>query len=846
MKLKLIFCMKYQLLLIVMFILCSNQTFSQNPCVIAEDITINPTYVDNEYNPGEIITVCYTLKEWSIQGSNWFEGILISYSSGFVANSITASNISTPIEVINGANNLNCTDGGIWNFYDQTNPTTPDAGTQMLINGVNFTNDGTQSYFPGFFYELNAATDDGNPGNDYGDYSPAGGGCQWTFCFDLEVAPCGNGPLNISIQALSDGEIGGWPGNPQCDGESNITLDALCNDCPTIVSSTFSSDGSGNFNMDCNTLGEINLLVDGGVAPYSFSWIGPDGYSENQSQNGLTHSLSSLEDAGVYTLILGDASTNNCATQFDYTLTEPDPLQITASENDPLCHGTLTGSIEYNVSGGVGPYSYSMNSNPSQSSNIFDNLGIGNFEVTIQDLNGCQASLSSILNQPDDLVISEFIDPVSCFGFSDGLISTTISGGTTPYNYNWTGVNPITGNGTAIISDLASGNYQITVTDNNNCQDSAAFFLPENSSISLSSTISDYNGFNVRCYGGDDAWVACISSGGMLPYTYEWVDVSTNDIISNQADAYNLTSGSYTFTVEDAEGCPNSITFDITQPDSLSLDIANYSHKSCTYNNDGFIEVSSWGGPDNPPYSEQFLPISFVWKGENSFYSTEQNIYDLSEGSYTITVEDANQCINDLTFEITQPPFVIADYRVLDDTVTTNYPIVNLYDNSEGNVVEWQWELSNGFTANSQDVMNLDLSANLDSSGIKYYDLKLVVTDEFMCKDSIYGTLAIKEEHTLFVPNGFTPDLDGNNDTFKIFHHAMKTETFSISIFDRYGSLVFQSNDPDMAWDGTNMKTGSPLITGTYSYVLSYQDFEYRIYDHTNCENCTGTITLVR
>ena len=71
-------------------------------------------------------------------------------------------------------------------------------------------------------------------------------------------------------------------------------------------------------------------------------------------------------------------------------------------------------------------------------------------------------------------------------------------------------------------------------------------------------------------------------------------------------------------------------------------------------------------------------------------------------------------------------------------------------------------------------------------------------------------------------------------------------ETFSASIFDRYGSLVFQSNNPDMSWDGTNIKTGNPLITGTYSYVLSYQDFEHRIYDHTNCENCSGTITLVR
>ena len=554
------------------------------------------------------MTICYTLEEFNQLGANWFEGILIDYSSGFVANSIQPSISSAAIEVINGATNISCSGNGVWDFYDQFNSTTPNNGTVItLFDGTTITNDGTQTYFPGFFYELN---NDANPGNDFGDSDNTG--CSWTFCFDLEVAPCGNGPLNVNIIALSDGEIGSWvAGANDCSGASTLAFDANCNDCPTVIDSTFSSDGSGNYNLDCNTLGEINLLIDGGVAPYTFSWNGPNGFSDTQIQNGTSHSITGLNDSGDYTLILGDASSNNCALQYEFNLNEPDDLVVTAIENDPLCFGTSTGSIEYNVNGGVAPYLYLLNSNPSQPVNIFNNLSIGNYNVIIQDFNGCEVSFSSILDQPDDIAIFESIDPVSCFGFSDGVISVNISGGTMPYTYNWTGNNTMTGNGTPTISDLSSGNYQLTLTDNNNCESTANFFMPENSSISLINTTSDYNGFNVRCHGGEDAWISCVASGGLLPYTYEWIDLSNNSVISNQADVYNLPVGSYTFTVEDYAGCPNSITFNITQPDSLSLDIANYSHKSCTYNNDGFIEVSSWGGPDSPAFSQQYLPISF-------------------------------------------------------------------------------------------------------------------------------------------------------------------------------------------------------------------------------------------
>jgi gliding motility-associated-like protein len=527
------------------------------------------------------------------------------------------------------------------------------------------------------------------------------------------------------------------------------------------------------------------------------------------------------------------------------------PPNIVSTVDDNICPGEIYGAIEIDANGGFQPLSYEWSSASNTfSSNNEDiyNLNADTYTLTITDNLNCETTVGpfSIAPPPAVIQIFETIDPVSCFGFSDGVITTTVTGGTPNYTYNWSSSNSFVGNGTNSISNLSTGDYQLLVTDNNGCQDSINYFMGENASISVVSSVSNFNGFNVRCYDGNDAWISCLASGGVLPYQYIWINTATMDTISNQSDVYDLKAGNYEFKVIDAEQCPVTANFNLIQPDSISLDISNYSHKSCTYNDDGFIEVVSWGGPDTPAYSQNYLPMKYTWRGANSFYSTNEDIYNLSEGIYTLSVEDANDCTNQISFEIENAPYVIADYRVMNDTVTINYPLVNLYDNSEGNIVSWQWELSNGFISNSQNILNLDLSADLDSMGVKYYDLKLVVTDEFMCKDSIYGTLAIKDEHTLFVPNGFTPDFDGNNDVFRIFHHGLRAETFNINIFDRYGSLVFHSDNPDMVWDGKNMRTGTELITGVYTYVLSYQDFEFRVYDHTNCENCTGTITLVR
>ena len=133
----------------------------------------------------------------------------------------------------------------------------------------------------------------------------------------------------------------------------------------------------------------------------------------------------------------------------------------------------------------------------------------------------------------------------------------------------------------------------------------------------------------------------------------------------------------------------------------------------------------------------------------------------------------------------------------------------------------------------------------MDSLGYVYFDIKLVVTDEFGCTDSTYGKIAVKDEHRFFIPNGFSPNFDGKNDYFKIKYHGIIKSTFKFEIYDRWGAILFKTNDPNFEWDGTS-QSGKKLPAGTYIYNLSYQDFEYRIYDSSNCPNCIGNITLIR
>ena len=356
--------------------------------------------------------------------------------------------------------------------------------------------------------------------------------------------------------------------------------------------------------------GQIDLLVSGGTPSYTFNW----------SNGALTEDVSNLTP-GLYNVTVTD---NNLCTVFDSALLNEPLTHLSSSTktNDVSCFGGSNGTIDLSVIGGTPPYTYSW-SNGATTQNL-DSLSVGNYSVTIHDANGCNNTAFGFIDQPDQqMSISTVIDSVTCHGFSNGKITISVMGGTSPYEYQWADSAFLLSKYNHYLENIEAGNYAIIITDSNRCVLRKEIEVFEPDTLTLL-----YNTSDVNCYNGNDGAIDLEVNGGTLPYSYIW-----NDSIINR-DRDKLTKGIYMVTVSDFHKCILTDSIEIFEPDDIIL-TGRITEISCKEASDGTIRILASGGTGN-----------FIYQWAHG--QLGDSLSNLSSGKYEVYVTDENACTDTL------------------------------------------------------------------------------------------------------------------------------------------------------------------------------------------------------
>lgn len=615
--------------------------------------------------------------------------------------------------------------------------------------------------------------------------------------------------------------------------------------------------------------GSATVTPTGGTAPYNIVW------NTNPQQNGTTATGLS---AGAYTVTVTD--NNGCDVMQNVTITEPAPININLSNiQHTSCFGSSNGSLIVNITGGSGPYDFNWNNYAFPNNNMINNLQAGVYLLNVTDANGCTVVNQFTINEPTELNVAVVnVVDISCNGFNDGQIFTSTSGGTAPYSYQWNQSASTTPN----INGLGIGYHVVAVTDANGCWDTASVNINEPSAVG-----TVVQGHDTICPGGVAALNAT-AFGGVGNYTYYWnngntgatqnvspsatsmytvyavdgngctgatdsVSVLVNDIsLVNLSvvpdtslcvgESYSISAnisggiGNYTYNWGNGVGqgqgpfvvtpssntnyvvtitdeCGNSINevVEVEVNPLPAVYLIPQTKTSC-----GEAVFSMQNSSSNPTGS------TYYWDFGDNTSSTDENpthVYNQS-GSYQVvlTVTSPFGCVNSNqtymnAFVNIKPK---ADFEPNPYETTMLDPEIT-FENFSLDANFYNWNLGDGTTSQVQSPVH-------EYKDHGTYVVTLIASNINGCKDTVVKEVLIEPEYNFFIPNAFTPDGDGLNDVFTAVGDEINE--FEMQIFNRWGELIYETNDLQNGWDGTAKGGSEVSMEGVYVYNIKLRDWE--------------------
>ena len=374
-------------------------------------------------------------------------------------------------------------------------------------------------------------------------------------------------------------------------------------------------------NASCNNAedGAIELLATGGTGDYKFSRAG-----ESWQQESLLTDL----PAGVYHPAARDA--NGCLQSTTQVLTEPEKLAIYFEDVEPARCGEPVGKISALVTGGSGSYYYKWTGPENysfQGEPRVTGLRAGIYTLNVADENSCVGIESTGITSTDGPK-AEIVSIVSatCSYSTDGSAALEVAEGNGPFTFLWED-----GQTTAEPVNLRKGKYLVEISDADQCTVVESVTIPAPDSLEIELTKKTEPACNGDCNGK----LTVLAKGGNGGYIYDW-----GEFTGDEAD--QLCAGRYVVTAADEKGCTSEKTFELLQPEPLSMDLVSSQSPACAEGCDGELEVAVAGGTGN---------LEYQW----SMGMTDPAITNLCAGTYSITVMDENRCTLDEDFILENP-----------------------------------------------------------------------------------------------------------------------------------------------------------------------------------------------
>lgn len=534
-----------------------------------------------------------------------------------------------------------------------------------------------------------------------------------------------------------------------CSASSSITISEVT---PIITSMS-------NTNISCfgESTGTAFVSASGGASGYNYSW----------APSGGTDASATLLGFGTYTVTVTD--TIGCTKTGNVTISQPSSaLAITLSSTNNLCYGDSTGTATVSVIGGTAPYYYFWSENSATTSSISGLIAFA-YNVTVTDTLGCSEYTYVVVSEPTAISFVATAGQINCFGgtasvglaVSGGTGTHTITGDDTlnlvagTYNYIVTDSNGCTAVAQAIINpsppalniianptqiscfggtgsvalvvsagtgalvitgdattNLTAGTYNYTVTDSIGCIDTTQVVInPAPANVSLLATATQ-----ISCFGGTGS-VGLVASGGTGIYTFSGDSTS------------NLASGTYHYTVSDANGCTSSDSATINNPPSLITLSDTIISPTCGLSNGSAI-VNAIGG---------VLPYTYLWSNG----ATTSQVSNLLSQTYTVTVTDSNACQQQLSLTLASSSFLIANFNATDECLNNPTQFTDSSFTSPGSTITiWEWDFDDSSPINN----GTNPSHLFTSSGV--YNVSLKVTSSDGCVTTI-----IKPVNVYFSPS---------------------------------------------------------------------------------------------